>query len=187
MTRSRWLEARGTRRCREARRLSKGVDCNRRIRHEELMQPAVVGKPLIDFDRCVEKLPHKLDVLLRHDLRTVSPGRLGGQPFIGVLPRDIAHAVARGRSAAFHGGCRAKAPRVVARGFRGTAGELVDPGPQAPAGAKPLRWSFSRLWVAAMRRHSERTAARPLRLKRPARRFCLMSAKTGSTITWRRE
>jgi hypothetical protein len=41
--------------------------------------------------------------------------------------------------------------------------------------------------VAAISRHFERPAVRPRRLMRPARRFCLMSAKTGSTIPWRRE
>jgi hypothetical protein len=38
------------------------------------------------------------------------------------------------------------------------------------------------LWVAAIRRHSERAAARPRRLSRPIRWFALIWAKTGSII-----
>jgi hypothetical protein len=41
-------------------------------------------------------------------------------------------------------------------------------------------WSFSRLWVAAMSRHSARAAALPLRLKRLQPRLCLICPKTGS-------
>jgi hypothetical protein len=48
------------------------------------------------------------------------------------------------------------------------------PPTQAAAAAKVCRWSFRRLWVAAIRRHSERTAARALRLKRSIRRFVLI-------------
>jgi hypothetical protein len=56
------------------------------------------------------------------------------------------------------------------------------PPDQAAAAARECRWSFRRLCVAAIRRHSERAAARPLRLNRSIRRFALIWANTGSTI-----
>jgi hypothetical protein len=74
-------------------------------------------------------------------------------------------------------------PRCESGSWR-TGGGLSTP-TQAGAAAKVCRWSFSRLWVAAIRRHSERAAPRPLRLKRWIRRLALIWAKTGSTMHWR--
>src|SRR5829696_7363104 len=53
------------------------------------------------------------------------------------------------------------------------------------AAASVWRWSLSRLWVAVIRRHSVRTAARPLRWKRSIPRLCLVWPNTGSIIGWR--
>jgi hypothetical protein len=61
------------------------------------------------------------------------------------------------------------------------------PGPsQAAAAAIWCLWSFIRLWVAVLSRHSERTADLPRRWKRSIRRLCLVCANTGSTIALRR-
>jgi hypothetical protein len=46
-------------------------------------------------------------------------------------------------------------------------------------------WSFIRLWVAAISRHSERAADRPQRWNEAIRRLCLVCPNTGSTMTWR--
>ncbi len=69
----------------------------------------------------------------------------------------------------------AKQCRLKTAGVRRPPNQTVD-------AARECRWSFRRLWVAAIRRHSERAAALPLRLKRSIRRFALIWAKTGSTI-----
>jgi hypothetical protein len=66
--------------------------------------------------------------------------------------------------------------------FRGNGSGGTGACAQAPAACRVWRWSLSRLWVAAIRRHSERAAARPLRLKRSMRRLVLIWANTGSTI-----
>jgi hypothetical protein len=42
-----------------------------RIRREELTQSVDLGKPLVDFDPCIEPLPHQFDVLLRHSPRSI--------------------------------------------------------------------------------------------------------------------
>ena len=78
--------------------------------------------------------------------------------------------------------------------FRGNVGQRrrlrvadgVDRGSQAAFGAVVCRQSFSRLCAAVVRRHSDRAAALPRRWKRSKRRLNLVSAKTGSTMTWRR-
>ena len=64
------------------------------------------------------------------------------------------------------------------------------PGKSRPAGqaiAGPIQWlcSFRRLWTAAWRRHSERTAALPLRWKRRKPRLNLFCANAGSTVALR--
>src|SRR5215204_284416 len=56
---------------------------------------------------------------------------------------------------------------------------------QAPAAAVWWRWSLTRLWVAVIRRHSDRHADMPRRKKRSMRRLNLVWAKTGSIVTWR--
>jgi hypothetical protein len=77
---------------------------------------------------------------------------------------------------------------VVARGgwssglVSMTALEARSGGFQAATGGLWCLWSFRRLWVAVISRHSERQAALPRRWKRSARRLCLMYAKTGSII-----
>jgi hypothetical protein len=43
-------------------------------------------------------------------------------------------------------------------------------------------WSFNRLWVAAIRRHSDGAAALPLRRNRVIARLCLICPKTGSIV-----
>jgi hypothetical protein len=47
-------------------------------------------------------------------------------------------------------------------------------------------WSFKRLWVAVINRHSESAADRPRRWNWLMRRLCLVCANTGSTIAFRR-
>jgi hypothetical protein len=56
---------------------------------------------------------------------------------------------------------------------------------QAPAVASWWLWSFSRLWVAVISRHSERAADRPRRWKRSMRRLNFVCPNTGSIIAWR--
>ena len=56
---------------------------------------------------------------------------------------------------------------------------------QAPAAAIWCLWSFNRLWVAVMSRHSERAADLPRRWKRSIRRLNLVFANTGSIIALR--
>ena len=46
-------------------------------------------------------------------------------------------------------------------------------------------WSFSRLWVAAAKRHSERTACLPRRWNRLIPRLNFSCPNTGSTVAWR--
>ena len=45
-------------------------------------------------------------------------------------------------------------------------------------------WSFSRLCVAVISRHSDRQAALPRRKKRSMRRLNLVFANTGSIVAW---
>ena len=60
------------------------------------------------------------------------------------------------------------------------------PGPsQAPAAAIWWLWSFSRLWVAVISRHSARAADLPRRWKRSMRRLNFVCPNTGSIIAWR--
>jgi hypothetical protein len=56
---------------------------------------------------------------------------------------------------------------------------------QAPAAAIWCLWSFRRLWVAVINRHSERTADLPRRPKRSIRRLNFVLANTGSIIALR--
>jgi hypothetical protein len=56
---------------------------------------------------------------------------------------------------------------------------------QVPAGAVWCLWSFRRLWVAVISRHSERAADLPRRWKRSIRRLNLVFANTGSIIALR--
>ncbi len=64
-----------------------------------------------------------------------------------------------------------------------------SPGRAAGSRGHPVaiasRWrcSFRRLWVALISRHSDETAALPLRWKRSILRLCFSSANTGSIIT----
>jgi hypothetical protein len=61
-------------------------------------------------------------------------------------------------------------------------------GRRRPSGRRePIscRWSFRRLWVAAISRHSERHADLPRRWKRPIRRLNFICAKTGSIVALR--
>jgi hypothetical protein len=71
----------------------------------------------------------------------------------------------------------------------GVSAEVVRGGrraaPQAGIGAVVWRQSFSRLCVAAIRRHSDLAADLPRRWKRSQRRLNLVSAKTGSIMPWR--
>jgi len=46
-------------------------------------------------------------------------------------------------------------------------------------------WSLSRLWVAAISRHSDLTADLPRRENRRKPRLLLICANTGSTVPWR--
>ncbi len=60
------------------------------------------------------------------------------------------------------------------------------PGPfQAPAVAIWRLWSFSRLCVAVISRHSDLAAALPRRWKRSIRRLNFVCPNTGSIIAWR--
>ena len=56
----------------------------------------------------------------------------------------------------------------------------LSDGPQAAASAISCRWSFKRLWVAAISRHSDRQADLPRRWKRLILRLNFICAKTGS-------
>ena len=56
---------------------------------------------------------------------------------------------------------------------------------QMAVAASLCLWSFSRLWVAVIRRHSERAADLPRRWKRSIRRLNFVFAKTGSIIDLR--
>ena len=64
--------------------------------------------------------------------------------------------------------------------------DRVFPAPfQAPAVAIWWLWSFSRLWVAVISRHSDLAAALPRRWKRSIRRLNFVCPNTGSIIAWR--
>jgi len=56
---------------------------------------------------------------------------------------------------------------------------------QGPGEAAWWLWSFSRLWVAAVSLHSQRTADLPRRPNRSIPRLCLIWPNTGSTVAWR--
>jgi hypothetical protein len=56
---------------------------------------------------------------------------------------------------------------------------------QAPWGASRCLWSFNRLWVAVISRHSDRAADLLRRWKRSMRRLNLVLANTGSIIALR--
>jgi hypothetical protein len=89
-----------------------------------------------------------------------------------------------GRSVALRGGCCLKP-----RGGRGcgVSEKLGRCGGRTGRcqGAVRAVWSLRRLWVAVMRRHSDRQAALPRRKKRSMRRLNLVLAKIGSIIPWR--
>ena len=56
---------------------------------------------------------------------------------------------------------------------------------QAAVGAIWCLWSFRRLWVAVVSRHSERAEDLPRRWKRSIRRLNFVLAKTGSIMALR--
>jgi hypothetical protein len=69
---------------------------------------------------------------------------------------------------------------------RRPAGEGVARGlDQAVVRACWCLWSFCRLWVAVIRRHSERAAERPRRWKRSMRRLNFVCPNTGSIMPLR--
>ena len=70
-------------------------------------------------------------------------------------------------------------------GFDATSGSRHRTSRQAIAGLIQWACSFSRLWVAAWNRHSERAAALPRRWKRRNPRLNLFCANTGSTVALR--
>ena len=74
---------------------------------------------------------------------------------------------------------------AVEQCVRAGSGLIAAGAPQAPAAAIWCVWSFIRLWVAVISRHSERTADLPRRWKLSMRRLCLVCANTGSTIALR--
>jgi hypothetical protein len=53
------------------------------------------------------------------------------------------------------------------------------------AGAIQWLWSLRRLWEAVISRHSDRTTALPLRVKRSIRRLALICPNTGSMLCLR--
>jgi hypothetical protein len=89
-------------------------------------------------------------------------------------------------SAGVRGGFRALTGVVVLAAVRrmGPTGALAGPS-QGPAGAIWCLWSFSRLWVAVINRHSARAADLPLRCKRSMPRLNFVCPNTGSIIAWR--
>ena len=66
--------------------------------------------------------------------------------------------------------------------FRGTVHGVSGFPPYQAVLAIEWLWSFRRLWVAAISRHSDRAAARPLRWKRSNLRLCLICPNTGSML-----
>src|SRR3954453_12317609 len=56
--------------------------------------------------------------------------------------------------------------------------------PQGVMAARRWWWSLRMLWVAAIIRHSLRTAVRPRRWKRLIARLNLICPKTGSMVIW---
>src|SRR5205807_8192868 len=85
-----------------------------------------------------------------------------------------------GAACSFHGGCR-----INPLGALGVANRLRRRPDQALAAAIRWLWRRIRLFVAVMRRHSERHAARPRRKKRSSRRLNFTCANTGSTVAMR--
>ena len=86
------------------------------------------------------------------------------------------------------GGCRAKVGPSgisVALGCRWRRFGWGQASRQAAARASWCLWSFRRLCVALMSRHSVRTAERPRLRNRPIPRLDFVWANTGSTIAWR--
>ena len=86
-------------------------------------------------------------------------------PAIDTLPREAVGESCDGSSFA--------SPRP--RGGRGAGG-------LSGGGAIQWLWSLRRLWEAAIRRHSDRTAALPLRWKRSIRRLPSIWPNTGSML-----
>ncbi len=112
-------------------------------------------------------------------------------PCYGNAPGAIVRAGAAVASVARRGRCITWLKRmcrraVPSRGAPRCEGLVVPFAPQAVvAGAIICRWSFRRLWVAVISRHSERAADLPRRKKRSIRRLNFVSAKTGSIIALR--
>ncbi len=116
---------------------------------------------------------------MRDGVGTRSSSRLSRNPLEGLLEPGVAACALSDWVVGW---------RVVGRA--GGLGAFLAVGggvrrPQVAVRAVWWRWSFIRLWVVVMSRHSERAADRPRRWKRSARRLCLMCAKTGSIIHWR--
>ena len=95
---------------------------------------------------------------------------------------------ARSPSSASVGGCRVNGFDGLTRGIVPLAQRAGSTGAgarQAPAAAIRWLWSFNRLWVAVIRRHSARHADLPRRRKRVMPRLNLICPNTGSTVAWR--
>jgi hypothetical protein len=87
-------------------------------------------------------------------------------------------------------GCSSWVSRSEGRGGLG-GGEMDGPDRafagsfQAPAAAIWWLWSFNKLWVAVINRHSARAADLPRRWKRSMPRLNFVCPNTGSIIAWR--
>jgi len=95
-------------------------------------------------------------------------------------------------TAGFVGGCRVNAAWIAeARGASRPGGRRDRPAGAAGIAAQGVAaairwlWSFRRLCVAVIRRHSLRQAALPRRWKRLIARLNLIWPKTGSTVICR--
>jgi hypothetical protein len=88
------------------------------------------------------------------------------------------------RTEAVGKGPRAPLDVAVAPAVRAARGRPPPPS-QAVTAARRWVWTFRRLWVAAMSRHSDRQAARPRRWKRLVRRLNFSWPKTGSMVPCR--
>ena len=203
-----WLcSTRQTSRFGGASRVSDGIRTRDRRDHnpKDLVGPAPLVPRLLGSRplelvplvfRLVHELVHGTKGIARHlpGWKRLVSGMRRVRPRVAQLPSPGKASVSIGvrQSAAIRRGCCVKGAggRVGVDGAGCARRSPVGSGAgfsvfQMAVAASLCLWSFSRLWVAVIRRHSERAADLPRRWKRSIRRLNLVLANTGSIIALR--
>jgi hypothetical protein len=153
----------------------RGVEHNGRcqVHHHSI---EVLSDVSVQRCRCHIDCGHRISLTRGSFLQGDRPSGLRGTPALPLASEAVAQSLPRRATCSVS--CKV-------RGRRNPATAALSGGPQATASAFSCRWSFKRLWVAAISRHSDRQADLPRRWKRPIRRLNFICAKTGSIVALR--